>query len=115
MVTGGVGIGVGANGGVVGGVVGRPGDDTGIDETKGRSVTAQASVPGSAAGGTVGATRDSKGNGDNRPIAEVSGGGGTGGASVTVNETVSVDDAIEAITSCFGWCKSEPPQPPEPK
>ena len=98
LVTVGGGVGIGANGGLVGGTVGTPGDNTNIENAKGRSVTSSASLPGSVAGGTVGATRGP----DSRPVVEGSAGVGTGGASVTVNETVTWDDTVSAVSEFFG-------------
>jgi hypothetical protein len=132
LITVGVGVGLGVNGGAVTGVIGRPGDNTNIEEhAKGRSVTASGSLPGPGIGpgGTVGGTKGA----DARPIVEGSAGAGTGGASVTVNETFSVSDAVDTVSSWLesgGSSKAKadpqppkgtppatktPPKPPDPK
>jgi RHS repeat-associated protein len=110
LITVGHGVGLGLNGGGVAGNVGIPGDDTVIEDVKGRSVTAQASPPAALLPGvTLGSTRSTT-PGRNRPVVEASVGGGTGGTSVTINDTFSVDDVIEKVVTCFGWCKGSAPR-----
>ncbi|MFN9545037.1 MAG: RHS repeat-associated core domain-containing protein, partial [Alphaproteobacteria bacterium] len=109
LITVGHGVGLGLNGGGVAGNVGIPGDDTVIEDVKGRSVTGQASLPGVVPSGTLGSTRSTTA-GRNRPVVEGGLGAGTGGASATINDTFSVDDVIEKVVTCFGWCKGSAPR-----